>query len=59
ALYQVFLDVRDAAASILEGTTLAELVAKDQPSVRPNKHPRSQKKDSASILPMVVGRPQQ
>ncbi|MGC2473337.1 MAG: Rrf2 family transcriptional regulator [Candidatus Sulfotelmatobacter sp.] len=55
ALYQVFLDVRDAAASILDGTTLADLVAKDEPSAKPNKHPRSPKKDSASILPMVVG----
>ncbi|MGC2446363.1 MAG: Rrf2 family transcriptional regulator, partial [Candidatus Sulfotelmatobacter sp.] len=36
ALYQVFLDVRNAAASILDGTTLAELVAQDQPSARPN-----------------------
>lgn len=55
ALYQVFLDVRDAAASILDGTTLAELVAKDEPSAKTNKHPKFPKKDSASVLPMVVG----
>lgn len=55
ALYQVFLDVRDAAAGILDGTTLADLVAKDEPSAKPSKHPRSPKKDSADILPMVVG----
>lgn len=55
ALYQVFLDVRDAAAKILDHTTLADLLANDD--VRPTKaaKPKSQKKDSASILPMVVG----
>lgn len=55
ALYQVFLDVRDAAARILDHTTLADLVAKDGPRVSRNgKRQKSQKKD-ASILPMVVG----
>jgi Rrf2 family protein len=55
ALYQVFLDVRDAAAKILDHTTLADLLANDD--VRPTKTAKlkSQKKNPASILPMVVG----
>lgn len=55
ALYQVFLDVRDAAARILDHTTLAELIAKEEPSQKLNRQPKLQKKDSASILPMVAG----
>ncbi|MGA2744012.1 MAG: Rrf2 family transcriptional regulator [Candidatus Sulfotelmatobacter sp.] len=64
ALYQVFLDVRDAAARILDHTTLADLISqrvsrsgkhdkrqKDQKE----DHKRDHKKDTASILPMVVG----
>jgi len=57
ALYQVFLDVRDAAAKILEHTTLADLI--NTPAPRSGKHKRhkhhTKKKDSASVLPMVVG----
>ena len=57
ALYQVFLDVRDAAARILENTTLAELIA--GPTPRSAKGTRKQrtpkKKDSAGVLSMVVG----
>jgi Rrf2 family protein len=55
ALYQVFLDVRDAAARILDHTTLAELIAKEEPSPKLNRQPKLHKKDSASILPMVAG----
>jgi len=56
ALYQVFLDVRDAAARILDHTTLADLIAHGGPRVGRNANrPKNQKKDSASILPMVVG----
>jgi Rrf2 family protein len=57
ALYQVFLDVRDAAARILEHTTLADLISKPAPrSGRGGKRQRNQrKKESASVLPMVVG----
>ena len=52
ALYQVFLDVRDAAAKILENTTLADLVS----ATPPRKGKRAgRKKDKGSILPMVVG----
>jgi len=57
ALYQVFLDVRDAAAKILEHTTLAQLIAGPGPRTRKNgKTQRSAKqKEASSILPMVVG----
>jgi Rrf2 family protein len=56
ALYQVFLDVRDAAARILENTTLADLIAGPGPraSKSSRKH-RNQKKKPGSVLPMVVG----
>jgi Rrf2 family protein len=56
ALYQVFLDVRDAAARILENTTLADLIAGNAVrSSTSRKQSKLQKKESASILPMVVG----
>jgi len=59
ALYQVFLDVRNAAARILEHTTLADLVTtKPGGSVRGRKQQRNDKKKDqrpAPILPMVVG----
>src|SRR5215467_12849071 len=49
ALYQVFLDVRDAAAKILDKTSLADIA-------RPSPSPRQKggKKKEASVLPMVV-----
>src|ERR1700757_1521406 len=51
ALYQVFLDVRDAAARILENTTLADLISGTTP--RSTKGKRSaKKKGSVSVLPM-------
>jgi Rrf2 family protein len=56
ALYQVFLDVRDAAARILDSATLADLIA--EPSARAGKggkRAKNQTKKPASILPMVVG----
>jgi Rrf2 family protein len=53
ALYQVFLDVRDAAAHILENTTLADLISGRKP--RSVKGRRSAKKEKAGVLPMVVG----
>jgi len=55
ALYQVFLDVRDAAARILENTSLADLIA--GPGPRSAKARRTRKKDrgNGSVLPMVVG----
>ena len=55
ALYQVFLDVRDAAAKILDHTTLADLLGNDD--VRPAKAAKAKfrKKDPASVLPIVIG----
>lgn len=56
ALYQVFLDVRDAAARILDHTTLADLIADHAPHTSKNsKRHKNHKKVAASILPMVVG----
>src|SRR6266513_172777 len=55
ALYQVFLDVRDAAARILDSATLADLIV--EPTAKNGKRGKRQKnkKITASILPMVVG----
>ena len=51
ALYQVFLDVRDAAAKILDSTSLADIA-----SGAPGPRRKSRKKKyPASVLPMVVG----
>ena len=51
ALYQVFLDVRDAAAKILENTTLADLMNKPAPGSRRR---AAKKKSESTVLPMVV-----
>jgi Rrf2 family protein len=56
ALYQVFLDVRDAVAHILDNTSLADLIS--GATARSGKGKRTAKKkekDKGSILPMVVG----
>jgi len=50
ALYQVFLDVRDAAAQILDNTTLADLMNK-APS---GSGRRSRKKKETSVLPLML-----
>jgi Rrf2 family protein len=56
ALYQVFLDVRDAAAKILESTTLADLIAGAGPrSTKGKRNARKKEKEKGSVLPMVVG----
>ncbi len=56
ALYQLFLDVRDAAANILENTTLADLIADPQPRATKGKHAAKKKeKEKGAVLPMVVG----
>jgi hypothetical protein len=44
--------VRDAAANILENTSLADLIADPGPRA---KGKRGKKKQKASVLPMVVG----
>jgi Rrf2 family protein len=54
SLYQVFLDVRDAVAHILDNTTLADLIAGNTP--RASRGRRSaKKKEKGSVLPMIVG----
>ncbi len=53
ALYQVFLDVRDAAARILEHTSLADLIADQKPPARRARR-KNAKEDKASLLPMIV-----
>lgn len=54
ALYQVFLEVRDAAAKILEHTTLADIMnSKGRETLRSGKR-RKKKGESSSVLPMVV-----
>ena len=55
ALYQVFLEVRNAAAKILEHTTLADIV--DPRFVKAGKHPGKKKISDARVLPMVAGAP--
>ena len=52
ALYQVFLEVRNAAAKILEHTTLADIAGKNLS--RPRKRSRQKKNERASLLPMIV-----
>jgi Rrf2 family protein len=52
ALYQVFLDVRDAAAKILESTSLADIA--NPGSTRKPKGRNHKKKAEISVLPMVA-----
>jgi Rrf2 family protein len=51
-LYQVFLDVRNAAARILEHTTLADIVAGNGPGGK--RRSAKKKVGEAAVLPMVV-----
>src|SRR5947207_8336136 len=51
ALYQVFLDVRDAAAKILDNAALADLVG---PPGNPTSKKRSKKGERKAVLPMVI-----
>lgn len=53
ALYQIFLDVRDAAAKILEHTSLADIV-NGRDSSGGKKRGRKKKGEGSSVLPMVV-----
>jgi Rrf2 family protein len=56
ALYQVFLDVRDAAAKILENTSLADLISGTAPhSTKGKRTSKKNEKEKGSVLPMVVG----
>lgn len=51
ALYGVFLEVRDAAAKILENTTVADIVGDFS---KPRKRPRSKKKAKKGSLLSIV-----
>src|SRR5258707_13873990 len=51
ALYQVFLEVRNAAAKILEHTTLADISG---PNLHKSKRQRKKRGGEGSGLPMVV-----
>ncbi len=54
ALYQVFLDVRDAAAHILENTTLADIVnGRTGKNARRSRKTRKARPETA-VLPMIV-----
>jgi Rrf2 family protein len=56
ALYQVFLDVRNAAARILDNTTLADLISGNGArSTKTRRSSKTQNNESALVLPMVVG----
>lgn len=58
ALYKVFLEVRDAAAKILENTTLADLIsrgpAEDSHPKTINRKTNKKNKSEPSVLPMVA-----
>lgn len=54
ALYQVFLDVRDAAANILENTTLDEIVSPRPPAKAKKRARKKKEKEISPVLPMVV-----
>jgi len=51
-LYRVFLEVRDAAAKILENRTLADII-ETKPG-RPKKGRKPKKGEATAVLPMVV-----
>ncbi len=54
ALYQVFLDVRDAAAKILENTSLADILDGKTRGSRGTAEKRKRKTAEARLLPMMV-----
>ena len=51
ALYELFLEIRDAAAKILEATTLADLIP-DAETIN-KKHNNKKKKPEVNVLPMA------
>ncbi len=53
SLYQLFLDVRDAVAHILDNTTLADLISGK--TARSKGKRAAKNKGKGSVLPMVVG----
>jgi len=55
ALYKVFLEVRDAAANILENTTLTDIVSpRSGVSQAKKRKGRKKEKETPGVLPMVV-----
>jgi Rrf2 family protein len=52
ALYQIFLDVRNAAAKILDNTSLADIIKVSESSKAKKNHRK--KEDEPGVLPMVV-----
>ena len=52
SLYKVFLQVRDAAAKILENTSLADIIGYE--SAEPKKRQKRKKDEGPSVLPIVV-----
>jgi Rrf2 family protein len=54
SLYQVFLAVRDAAAKILEHTTLADIMDGEGANVGKSGKRRKKTSEGPSVLPMVV-----
>jgi Rrf2 family protein len=52
SLYKVFLQVRDAAAKILDNTTLADIIGNE--SLEPKKQQKKKKDEESGVLPMVV-----
>ena|SRR5690242_488969 len=54
SLYQVFMDVRNAAAHILDNTTLADLIKTRIKGKAAKGKSKKQKSGKARVLPMVV-----
>jgi Rrf2 family protein len=52
ALYQVFLDVRDAAAKILENTTLADILKDPRGTGKPERRSRKKKNEEPGVIAM-------
>jgi DNA-binding IscR family transcriptional regulator len=47
--------VRDAAAKILDNTTLADLVSGTPPRAKKGKRSAKKEKEKSAVLPMVMG----
>jgi Rrf2 family protein len=52
ALYRVFLDVRDAAAKILENTTLADILNDPRGGGKSDRRSRKKKQPEPGVIPM-------
>jgi Rrf2 family protein len=54
ALYKVFLEVRNAAAKILENTTLADIVSGPESASKSKKRQAKRREEQARVLPMAA-----